>query len=441
MTKFQKRIASAIAAGSLLLNTALPVLAQTTTLVITGNGAESNNTVDVDQTASTTVVQSNTANISNTVDANADTGKNDANGNTGGSVSITTGDASTGVAISNTANSNVADVNGCCAVDVDVEVSGNGYGSENEAELDLNTDTSVFQTNYAKIKNDVDADSDTGKNDANWNTGGDVSINTGDATTEVLIHNKANSNTAQIGNGGENGSLSLKILGNGAESDNDIDLDFKRSLTLVQDNLADIKNKVDADADTGKNDANWNTGGHASVETGDATVGVGIDNLANFNFADLDCGCLLDVWAKVAGNGWDSENEIEAELTDTKTAFQTNEYLCGRGRYGGPWGELQSDSLEFPWYGGYHKKACNDVDADADTGKNDVNENTGHPGVDPSIETGDATTLVEVETTANSNVLTEGDGLDLPDLPEFEWDFDLGFNWLLWWGLLSGSSE
>src|SRR3989344_4668472 len=313
MTNLQKKVTSAIAAGALLLQVALPVLAQSTTLVITGNGAESDSDINVAQTTTTTVVQNDVANISNDVDADADTGGNDANYNTGGAVSIDTGDASTGVAISNTANSNTAEVKGCCETDVDVEISGNGWKSDNDANLKLSTSTDVFQNNYAKIKNDVDADSDTGDNDA-----------------AVLIDNKVNSNWAKIGDGSGGASVSLKILGNGAESDNDINLAFARSLLLTQDNFASIKNDVDADAETGENDGNYNTGGAVSIDTGDATVGVAIDNLANFNFADLDCGCILDVLAKVAGNGWESDNEINAALYDTKAAFQNNEYVCGK---------------------------------------------------------------------------------------------------------------
>ena len=438
MTSLQKKVTSAIAAGALLLQVALPVLAQSTTLVITGNGAESDSDINVAQTTTTTVVQNNTANISNDVDADAETGENNASYNTGGSVSIDTGDATTAVALSTTANSNVAEVNGCCEADVDVEISGNGYDSDNDAVLTLVNDTQVYQNNYAKIKNDVDADSDTGDNDANYNTGGNVSVETGDATTSVLIKNKVNANLAQIGSGaGGNGSVSLKILGNGALSDNDIVLTFQRSLLLVQNNLADIRNDVDADADTGNNDANYNTGGSAGIVTGDATVGVGIDNLANFNSADLNCGCLLDVLAKISGNGYDSDNTIVATLVDTKAAFQDNAYVCGGHGY--PGGDSQYE-LWFPWFDG-HKKDCNDVDADADTGDNDVKGNTGHPGVDPSIETGDAATLVEIENTANANVLTEGSGPSFPGLPEFEWDVDFGLNWAFLWAWLVGSGS
>jgi len=242
-------------------------------------------------------------------------------------------------------------------------------------------------------------------------------------------------NLAQIGSGaGGNGSVSLKILGNGAKTDNDIILTLQRSLLLTQDNLADIRNKVDADSDTGHNDANMNTGGDVLIGTGNAKTIVGIDNMANFNSADLNCGCLLDVVAKIAGNGYDTDNTIVATLLDTKAVFQSNAYVCGG--YGYPWvGQYES---WFPWYEGY-KKNCNDVDADSDTGHNDAEKNTGPVEIDPvMIGTGDATTEVAVSTTANANVLTEGTGFDFPQIPELEWDFDFGFNWAFLWAWLVG---
>jgi hypothetical protein len=434
MSKLQKRIASTIGAGAMLINLALPAMAGSTTLTISGNGAETDNDVNVQQQSQTVVVQSNTANISNDVNAEADTGDNDANMNTGGDVMIDTGNASTGVGISNEANSNVADVEGCCAVDAEVEISGNGYESDNDADLRLKTDTQVFQDNYAKIKNDVEAESETGENDANMNTGGDVMISTGKADTTVLISNSANSNSATIGDGSGSGWVSLKIKDNGAYTTNDINLAMQRSLLLDQSNLADIRNKVDAEAETGENDANMNTGGDVMIDTGKASTAVGIDNMANFNFADLDCGCLLDISAKIAGNGYESDNVINARLLDSKAAFQDNEYVCGHHGY-----QVGEDSLLSRLYGKKH--ACNDVEAEAETGENDGNSNTGDGSYeDPvAIGTGNAESVVSVENTANANVLTEG-GLDYPDFPEFDFDFDLGFNWALLWAWFAGSN-
>lgn len=422
MNYFQKKVATVITTGALLVNSVLPVLAQSTDLVITGNGADSNSTVAVTQTSNTTVVQNNVADISNDVDASSNTGGNDQNYNTGGPVSMTTGDASTGVAVSNTANSNVANVEGCCEQDLSVEVSDNGYNTDNTAAVTLSNNTDVFQSNFADIRNDVDAKSNTGYNDQNYNTGGPVEMWTGDADTTVLIDNKANSNWAHVGDGGEGASVSLLITGNGADSDNTIALTLDRSLSVLQNNFADIENDVEAKSNTGKNDQNYNTGGPVGLLTGDATTGVAIDNMANFNFADLDCGCLLDVFAKIGGNGYNSDNTIAASLYDSKAAFQSNAYLC--------------DAISVESLFNEHEDGCNDVEADSSTGKNDQKYNTGE-GADPWTETGDAATLVDVENTANANVLTEG-GSDLPELPEFDFDFDLGLNWLVWFGWLSG---
>jgi hypothetical protein len=422
MTNTQKKLLSAIATGALLFNSVVPVFAETTSLVISGNGADSDNTVSVEVVSSTTVTQANTADISNNVDANSSTGGNEANKNTGGTVKVDTGDASSAVSVENTANSNIAKVDGCCASSADVEISGNGADSDNEANLGLTTETKVFQNNVAEIKNRIDADSSSGGNEANKNTGGDVKVETGNATTGVLIMNKANSNIAEIGGGGA-GSVSLKILGNGADTDNNIGLTLARSLSLTQDNKADISNKVEADSKTGKNEAEENTGGNVKIDTGDASTGVAIDNIANFNYADLDCGCLMDVLAKVAGNGADSDNSIKAGLVDGRLIFQTNLYSCGeqpRGCCGG--GE----------------KACNDVDADSSTGGNEIEESTaGVYGGDPSVETGNADTYVETSTTANSNVLSNGASYELPEF-DFGFDFGVGVNWAAMWAWFMG---
>src|SRR3989344_2219435 len=163
MTNLKKQIISVIAAGTLALQLATPAFASTT-LQISGNGSNSDNTTNVTLTQTTTVVQENNAAVTNNVDADADTGKNDANDNTGGDVSIETGDAETNVDVSNTLNHNSADVACCLSGDTEVLISGNGTHSDNEVELEQESTTEVFQTNNAEVKNDVYADADTGKN-------------------------------------------------------------------------------------------------------------------------------------------------------------------------------------------------------------------------------------------------------------------------------------
>lgn len=392
----KQRIAAALASGTILLNTLASTAFAATSLEISGNGSSSDNAVNVNKTVSTTVVQNNTATVSNTVNSSASTGGNEANDNTGGDITIATGNARTQVDLDTRVNFNRAEVDSCdCEGDVDVEVSGNGSYSTNDANLNTSNDTSVFQDNVADITNTVDAKAKTGGNDANRNTGGDTTIITGHALTDVEIDNRANANIARVGsNGGSAGSISALISGNGSYSDNAVNLNQHRSVELVQNNDAYIDNYVYAKANTGKNDANDNTGGDVLVDTGNATTDVDVENLANFNSADVDCGCVTDVLAKVSGNGSESENDISANSTQDQSIFGDNR------------ADLQ-----------------NYVDARAKTGYNDVNRNTGEVGSDPSVITGHADSEHRVSNIANANLYGDESGTDV------EFEFDLGSVW------------
>src|SRR3989304_5400104 len=205
MNKFQRSLATALAAGALFVNTVLPVFAETT-IVISGNGTDSNNTVEAGFSQSTTVVQSNEAEVKNKVSATA---------TTGGDSGIETGDADVTVNVSNVLNQNSAEVDCCPGGDVEVEISGNGSDTENTVELGMESGVSVFQENEADVDNEVDAFAGTGKNEAKDNTGGSVSIDTGDASVTIGLSTGANWNSAMVGgSGGGAGSLSGLILGN-----------------------------------------------------------------------------------------------------------------------------------------------------------------------------------------------------------------------------------
>lgn len=403
--KLTKKIFVTFATFALLLQSALPAFAATT-LVISGNGADSTNNSDVVVSQNTNVVQSNNADVRNEIRANASTGGNKANKNTGGDVAIVTGEASVDTKVSNTLNTNTASVDCCDKVDVDVMISGNGADSRNKTDLSLSNNTSVFQTNRADVRNKVDTYAGTGYNEANKNTGGDTTIRTGDASVTVEVSTSANANSARVGDNGNGGkTLSAWIVGNGADSRNNLNLDFGHTLNVVQDNRADVYNRVDADAGTGSNKASKNTGGDFVIETGDATVDVLVDTMTNFNWADVDCGCLFDVLAKIHGNGADSRNKIDAEFDDALGVFQSN---CGDAREGSKGSRRYQDC-----------DLDNVVYADASTGYNESGKGTGYAGSDPYIGTGDAESYVEVVNGGNSNVYGETP----------EWEFPMyGFN-------------
>ena len=403
MTDLKKKLITTVATGAILLNTLTPLAFADTTIEISGNGSSSDNTANVTTESNTTVVQNNAASVSNNVDANATTGGNDANDNTGGDVVISTGDAKTSVDVSTAVNANHADVDQCnCDNDVDVLISGNGYKSDNDVKLETSNDVSVFQDNAAKISNYIDANAKTGNNDANRNTGGDVLVFTGDAQSNVDVKNKANANIAKVGGNGDGSDMDLRIIGNGSHSDNDIRLKAHQSVLLVQNNAAYIYNDILAKAKTGGNDANDNTGGDVIIDTGDAKAWVEVDNMVNFNAADVDCGCLTDVLAKISGNGTNSDNDIKAKIEKNLSDFQDN----------------ASDLY-------------NDVYAKAKTGNNDAKRNTGPVhNTDPvEILTGDATSWTDVENSGNVNIFGPSagwwdfpEGLDL----DFDFHFDLG---------------
>lgn len=403
MTNFKREIVAVATVLSMVL-TASPVFAATT-LEISGNGSSSTNTGVVTQTNNTTVVQSSTATVSNDVHSNTTTGGNNANDNTNGDVLVKTGKATSTTTIENTLNANRASVD-CCSNkgDTTVTISGNGTRSDNTAAVTQGGDTTqIFQDNVANVRNHVDNDASTGKNDANRNTGGDVTIDTGAATATSNVTTKANVNEATIGGVGTTGTtghVTAKIIGNGSDTDNSVVLDLTKATSIVQDNLAQVDNRVRAEAKTGYNDANDNTGGEVTVWTGNAKAKSTIENMVNFNSADIDCGCLIDATAKVADNGTNSDNHLTAALGDSRSVFQ-----------GGREGAGNRASLD------------NHVNADAATGSNDTKANSGGVmGSDPFIWSGDATSENGITNTGNVNVYGAS---TLTDWPQVDFNFNL----------------
>lgn len=277
-----------------------------------------------------------------------------------------------------------------------LEISGNGSSSDNQISANKQVNTTVVQTNDAYVKNDVNSTASTGGNDANDNTGGDVTIATGNATSKTNLSTQVNLNRADIDNCNCNQDTDALISGNGSESDNKIGLNSNNNTSVFQDNSAKIKNYVDANASTGKNDANDNTDGNVVIDTGNATTKVGVRNLANFNAVSVDCGCLNNLLVKELGNGSYSTNKIYVDSSEDLTNFQDNR--AGLKNY---------------------------IDAFAKTGKNDANRNTGAVSgslSDPAIITGHALSEQGVDNRANVNLA--GNGAALESM-EFHFDFDL----------------
>lgn len=419
MTNIQKKIATITASAALLLNSALPVFA-TTELVISGNG-DSENTIKVEAEQQTGVSQTNEANIVNTISIKAETGENEAEDNTGGDVSIETGDVDVNSSITNTANSNTANVACCSTGDTSVKIEGNGAGSDNYVKLEVNDGEQdgayISQMNDSHVVNSVSVKASTGENEAEDNTGGSVEIKTGDVTVDdISVSNSLNSNSARIAGNEGSSSVSAWITGNGSDSDNKIKLELEDNALIEQLNEAYVTNTVGVKAETGENEAEDNTGGEVVIETGDVDVKVALDTMANFNWADSDCGCLLeDVLAKISGNGEGSENKIKAELEGSNWVKQGNALTSGQ--------------------------LVNAVEVKASTGENEVEDSTGDPGCDPSIETGGVGVDLGVSNNVNYNVSGSD---EMPDTEMPDWydllpdGVKLSFDWSTFFAFFGG---
>lgn len=82
-------------------------------------------------------------------------------------------------------------------------------------------------------------------------------------------------------------ALELNNSGNGAGSQNNIDLQQSQSTNVNQNNQGSFYNDIDASAQTGGNSVSGGNGG--SITTGDATVNVTVDNRFNSNQVNVKC--------------------------------------------------------------------------------------------------------------------------------------------------------
>jgi hypothetical protein len=218
---------------------------------------------------------------------------------------------------------------------------------------------------------------------------------------------------AKVGGDGHGSDIYADIIGNGYNSENKIKLWLDNDTTLNQGNHAIVTNLVDAEAKTGHNDAEQNTGGDVLLSTGWAKTLISVDNAVNFNAAEVDCGCMSDLGLKIGVNGADTYNKI-------KVIFD-NELWVNQGIEGA----------------GNFAMLTNLLDGESKTGKNDVDQNTGDPEGDPFILTGDAYSKTEVSNEGNVNVYGDIFDWELPELPELP-EFDFNFSFALSWSQLMG---
>lgn len=262
-------------------------------LVISGNGSDSHSEVKVDSAPQTTVQQSSDAHVNNDVKVTENTGDNKTSDNSGGSNSISTGNASSSTSISNSANSSSVSVQNCnCSSNSSVSISGNGAYSHNKSDINSGANNSITVNQNAYLTNSVDENLNTGRNSANDNTNGDVSISTGDISAKKNIWNSLINFSDIAIPGGPLSDFLATIFGNGAHSHNKLNLADTTNNTIAVNNTANIINELKERYNTGDNKADGNTGGDVAIATGYIASETTVVNEANVSKVKIECGCV-----------------------------------------------------------------------------------------------------------------------------------------------------
>ncbi len=334
-----------------------------------------------------------------------------------GDTTIDTGDATNGASITTSANSNLSGIVSdpeATSGGIQVVNEGNGTSSDNSGSVSLANEGTTLQTNGAKVANNLNEVTETGDNSASRNVG-DSQITTGDANTTGTVITAVNTNIDgvqvnefnivddQVGDvvldfgqscvfGCATGDLSAENLNNGSDSTNDAEIDSSVSSYTFQTNDALVENNMTLSSDSGNNNTDRNTAGDSTIETGDANVSANSLTFANNNlsggvvysvvnifgdligdiiFPDGFC-CTGDLSAANVGNGTNSENLANIDVTNSDTQLQAND------------ADIQ-----------------NYIVLDANTGDNTTSDNTGGTS---SITTGDASAEMQLVNIANTNI-------------------------------------
>ncbi|MBA3723677.1 MAG: hypothetical protein H0W89_02150 [Candidatus Levybacteria bacterium] len=164
-----------------------------------------------------------------------------------------------------------------------VDANGNGAFSSSDVNVSNECSTDIAQRNNTDIENDIRNLAYTGGNNASFNTGGSVTIITGDASSNTEIANAAGVNQLSGVNGCSNGTAGVGIGSNGAFSDANVDISSMDRETYKQYSENRFMNSVYNNLTTGNNYAGFNTGSDVVIITGSANADVALNNQAGSN--------------------------------------------------------------------------------------------------------------------------------------------------------------
>ncbi len=245
-------------------------------------GADTSNSAFITLTDNNYVNNSNTALINNLLGSNAISGYNSADYNNGAGAVVSGNANSMAVAQNMGINVNTTAITSPLAMSYFVaENEMTGANSYNNSEINVENSTSLTNDNNANVINDIFANSVSGGNSADYNTG-EGSVNAGSASAGAMVVNQANINTTNIQNAAVASSIYNSNANTGANSTNEAYTNINSSINVTNVNEALFNNTVSVSANSGDNTSNYNTGG-ASVTSGAVVASFGVMNAANSN--------------------------------------------------------------------------------------------------------------------------------------------------------------
>lgn len=150
----------------------------------------------------------------------------------------------------------------------------------------------------------------------------------------------------------------IEISGNGSDSVSQVSSQTEQTTTVNQNNEATVNNDVNTDANTGENSTSGITGGENSIETGNVSTEIAIENSGNINNAEAGCcDTAGESTTVISGNGANSINQADINKTTTTSINGSN-----------------------------NANITNNISGSANTGNNTANNNTNG---NVSIKTGD----------------------------------------------------
>jgi hypothetical protein len=313
-----KKIATMFTSAALLAAAVIPAIAAGNSCGSATTGPLSNNYCTINNTSSVTVNNVNDAQISNHVRAVSNTGNNSASFNTLGGA-ITTGNATLNATISNVANINTTTITGGPAAGSNTGLNEiTGPSSFNQAAINNSNRVDVYNSNTATVKNRVDAETNTGDNVADFNTG-PASVRTGNAALNVGVGTHVNDSATEVAAGA--GGAGPNTVGNsttGPLSQNFATLN--NASDVVVNNVSDliVGNFVDALANTGRNRASTNTLG-GDIATGNAGTGVGVETIGNINTTTVE--------VAMGGFANDASNGVTGPLSNNYSGVDNNQNI------------------------------------------------------------------------------------------------------------------